>query len=470
MKHCYTSHKATWVLLAGAVWLCWVSIVVVAERSQANLNEPEVREIVRRSFQYVAMYNVIQRAVDRRGLNEREEWAELTDHTANHIARPNNDFVMASAILDVRNDPVILEVPTFDSGYASLEVCGYDHYCNVVLSTRNGDFAKPTRILFYTGRTQNYEGEGVEGVDRIVKLTCDFSVALVRVMPHQNDQERFGNNVKQLKAVNVLTLSEFQNKPARLPDDVKFPRFGKTDADVFGTNLLEVMQFVFNHTTFDIENDIDQSLLAVYEPLGVAPDQKYDREKVARIDGALFRKVAEQVRSEEQAKLGSHGTNARYNERLFRPKGQMDLDALVMQSALGPIGLPVEEAAYPTLPTADGEPLTAKHDYVIRMTKDQLPPARAFWSFTLYDTKNGFLIPNDRKKYSVGHNAGMKLDKDGGIQIVIAAEKPSGVPEENWLPINRGDHQLDIICRVYVPDLGRFRTWQAPKVERMPAP
>jgi hypothetical protein len=99
------------------------------------------------------------------------------------------------------------------------------------------------------------------------------------------------------------------------------------------------------------------------------------------------------------------------------------------------------------------------------MTKDQLPPAIAFWSATLYDSKNGFFIPNDHKKYSVGENGGMKLDKDGGIAIYIAAEKPAGVPEENWLPINRGDEGLDIIMRVYQPDLEKMKTWVAPKAE-----
>ena len=61
---------------------------------------------------------------------------------------------------------------------------------------------------------------------------------------------------------------------------------------------------------------------------------------------------------------------------------------------------------------------------------------------TLYDNKNGFFIPNERKKYSVGENAGMKLERDGGIEIHVAAEKPEGVPEENWLPINRGDEGI----------------------------
>jgi len=63
----------------------------------------------------------------------------------------------------------------------------------------------------------------------------------------------------------------------------------------------------------------------------------------------------------------------------------------------------------------------------------------------------------------VGENAGYKLDDDGGIEIHVAAEKPANIPAENWLPINRGDEGLDIIMRVYVPDLERYKTWKPPK-------
>jgi hypothetical protein len=146
----------------------------------------------------------------------------------------------------------------------------------------------------------------------------------------------------------------------------------------------------------------------------------------------------------------------------FEPKGKTNLDALVATSVIGPIGLPAAEAEYPPITTADGKTLNAMHDYVIRMTKAQLPPARAFWSVTLYDLQNGFFIPNDRKKYSVGDNAGMNLDKEGGIAIYIAAQKPEGVPEENWLPIERKDEDLSINLRIYVPDTEKMKIWKAP--------
>ena len=153
----------------------------------------------------------------------------------------------------------------------------------------------------------------------------------------------------------------------------------------------------------------------------------------------------------------------------FLPKGKMTLELLLFQSVLGPIGLPATEAVYPAVATTDGKPMNAKNDYVIRMTADELPPTEVFWSLTLYDLKNGFFIPNDRKKYSVGENAGMKLDEDGGIEIYVAAEKPEGVPEENWLPINRKDEDMDIVLRVYVADLEKMKTWTAPKAEMVKA-
>jgi hypothetical protein len=112
---------------------------------------------------------------------------------------------------------------------------------------------------------------------------------------------------------------------------------------------------------------------------------------------------------------------------------------------------------------ASGETLEGSKGEYVQVT--EAPPVNAFWSVTLYDIENGFFIPNDRKKYSVGANAGMQLDDDGGIEIYIAAEQPPGVLEENWLPITREDLEIGPIMRLYEPDLERFETWTAPTAE-----
>jgi hypothetical protein len=454
--------------LGGIAAVVACLLPAAAQAKSVTLSDAQVENLVRRSYQYVAMYNVNNKfALSQGGWNTCVADTKLKDHTMRDIARPNNDTLYIGCMLDLRKDPVILEMPAFDSKYVSLMVTAYDHYVNVPMTTRSGDFRKPEKILLYTARTEGYKkGTKVKGVDRYFEATGDFISAVFRVMPHSDEPERFKRVVKQMQSVKPVTLSEYRGGKAKPINDITFPPVGKTDADVFGNNLLEVMQFVFNHTTFDPNNKIDQGILAAYKPLGIEPGKRYDPATVKPIDGKRFRSMAEQVAATNLALMGKPEVfAARFKPYWFEPKGETHLDALVATSVIGPIGLPATEAEYPAIQTTDGKKLNAMHDCVIRMTKDQLPPAKAFWSVTLYDFKNGFFIPNDRKKYSVGENAGMKLNKDGGIDIYIAAKQPKGVPEENWLPINRKDEDLSLNLRIYVPDMKKMKSWQAPKVE-----
>ncbi len=445
------------------------------EQQAIELSDAQIEDIVRRSYQYVAMYNVNNKtAMDPSnplgtgGWNRVKANTALADHTVKMIARPNNDTLYTGAMLDLRNEPMILSAPAFDSTYVSLMVTGYDHYVNIPMSTRQGDFSEPSEILFYTARTPGYAGEAVEGVEKIAEMSGDFVSAIYRIMPHGNEPERLQRNLDAMQNTEVMTLSEFRTgTAAEAGDPANFPPFGRSDFDIFENNLLEVMQFVFNHTTFDPNDEIDQKLLAVYEPLGVAPGRDFDPSRVAKIDGARFRAVAERIAPQELAQATDPAFMEENVLRLYRPKGSMTLKRLLFQSILGPIGQPATEAVYPAILTTDGAPMNAMHDYIIHISPDQMPPATAFWSATLYDSENGFFMPNERKKYSVGENSGMKLDADGGIAIYIAAEQPEGVPDENWLPLVRGDYGVDIIMRLYAPDLERFATWTPPKAERI---
>ena len=439
-----------------------------AERDVAVSVDVDLDNLVRRSYQYVAMYNVNNKfAMKQGGWNTCVADTQLKDHTMREIARPNNDTLYVSCLLDLRKDPVILEMPAFDSKYVSLMVTGYDHYVNVPMATRLGDFDKPEKMLLYTARTEGYDGEPVEGVDRLFETSGDFVSAVLRVMPHANDPGRFERIVGQMKTVNISTLSEYLGGEPKAIDDIEFPAVGERDADIFGNNLLDVMQFVFNHTSFDPSDPLDQAVLAAYEPLGVVPGRVFDPAQVTQIDGAKLREVSERIFAEEMARSTDPDFQETATFGLFLTKGQISLEALVIQSVMGPIGLPAAEAIYPAVATSDGEVMNAQHDYVIRMSAEELPPFGPFWSATLYDLQNGFFIPNERKKYSVGENGGMQLNEDGGIEIYIAAEQPEGVPEENWLPIERKDEDIGVVMRVYGADLEKMKTWQAPMAEKL---
>ena len=107
-------------------------------------------------------------------------------------------------------------------------------------------------------------------------MTGDFVSAIYRVMPHANEPERMQHNFEAMLQVKVIALSEFRTGTAAEAENAtEFPEYGQTDFDIFENKLFEVMQFVFNHTTFDADDPIDVRALAAHETLGVVPGENW---------------------------------------------------------------------------------------------------------------------------------------------------------------------------------------------------
>lgn len=468
------------------------SVALAQSGERIELTDEEMENIVRRSYQYVAVFNVINNfalnpdnPMTTGGFNRVFANTSLADHTLQAIARPNNDTLYVIALMDVSEEAMVVELPAFDSSYVSMMVTGYDHYTEIPLSTIKGDFEEPTNVLFYSARTPGYDGKPVEGVDVIMETTGDFLSAVLRVMPHSAEATRLEHNLAAMRRVDVELLSEFLGQgsdnatvvPWGSPpaiernidlrqDNARFPPFG-SDFEIFEDRFIEVMQFVVNHATLDPNDELDVELLEALAPLGIAPGTFYDPETAPEIDETALRQVAQRVAT-GQLELFSDPDFIEENvTQLFQPKGSMPLDLVLLQSVIGPLGLPAQQALYPNIAIEDGEEMNAMYDSEIVMTVEDLPPANAFWSVTLYENETGFFIPNEQFKYSVGENAGYQLDENGGIRIVVAAEQPDDVPAENWLPINRADINLDTVMRIYAPDLDRYADWTAPIARKL---
>ncbi len=98
-------------------------------QTAVDLSDEQVENIVRRSYPYVALYNVNHKIaldtnapVNTGGWNKTLVNTTLADHTLQAIARPNNDTLYLPAMIDVRQEPMVLEFPAFDSKYVSLLV------------------------------------------------------------------------------------------------------------------------------------------------------------------------------------------------------------------------------------------------------------------------------------------------------------------------------------------------------------
>ena len=478
-------------LSLGAALFC--SGGALAEsNAHAELTNEQIDELVLRSYPYIAMFNVNNKfALDSNnplntgGYNSVFANTDLADHNLQAIARPNNDTLYTVAMIDVTEEPVVMTMPAFDSKYVSLMVTAYDHYVNIPMSTGQGDFAEPSRIVFYSERTPGYDGEKIDGVDMVFEVSGDFVGATLRVMPHMAEPDRLEANRDAKRSVSIKTLSEFMtnqradsNSKQAAKDfttidiqsleqeKARFPAFG-SDFELFEDRFVEVMQFVVNHTTFDANDPNDNALLEALEVVGVAPGSTFSPDDAVQVDGEALRASAERFAKKSLAAITDADFLDQVATEIFLPKGNMDAELLAILSVVGPIGQPATEALYVPIATVDGQSMNASYDYEIVMPASAMPPADAFWSLTLYDEANGFFIPNDHFKYSVGENAGYNLDEDGGIRIVVSSERPEDVPAENWLPINRSDLNLSVMMRLYSPDLEGFSLWDAPIAQKL---
>ena len=134
----------------------------------SSLPHEQVENIVRRSYQYVAMFNVIQKfALDPAsggmfmdGFNRPVALTVLADHTMKSIARPNNDTLYQGAVLDLRHDAVIIEFPAIDSKYVCLETSGYDHYARSSLCNQRRRFQDADKGVVLYGPHERISREG----------------------------------------------------------------------------------------------------------------------------------------------------------------------------------------------------------------------------------------------------------------------------------------------------------------------
>ena len=111
---------SVWVLV---FFLTLVFSTDCTAQKTIELSDEQVENIVRLSYPYVALYNVINKTMmNVGGWNKPLADTTLVDHTLQTIARPNNDTLYFRALIDVRQEPMILEFSAFDSKYVSLMV------------------------------------------------------------------------------------------------------------------------------------------------------------------------------------------------------------------------------------------------------------------------------------------------------------------------------------------------------------
>ena len=105
------------------------------------------------------------------------------------------------------------------------------------------------------------------------------------------------------------------------------------------------------------------------------------------------------------------------------------------------------------------------HDYILHFEAAQLPPVKAFWSITLYDSQ-GFQVANALNRFAVSSWMSFNYNSDGSLDLYFQHESPGADKEANWLPAPTGPFNLTM--RLYGPkEAALTGKWAPPPVTQV---
>ena len=390
---------------------------------------------------------------------------EFPDHTFTDVVSPNVDTLYSVAWLDLSKGPIVLSLPDAGDRYYLMPML--DAWTNVFAAPgkrttgpKKGDFA----II-----GPQWLGRPPEEM-QVIYCPTNMAWLIGRTQTNgKNDYAAVHAIQDQYRLTPLSAWGKAYTPPANLPVkdgiDARMPpveQIAKMSASAFFTRLNTLMKS--NAPAY-----ADTPAIQRFAAVGIAPGRRFD---LKSFEGGVAERLEASVR-EAQARIAaeaqkSHGTTVNGWSILPDNTANFGTDypwrAVVAMVGLG-ANLP-EDAVYPHA-TADseGQPFVGTNKYVIRFEKGQLPPARAFWSITMYNAQQ-FLVQNPIHRYAIGDRDKLKFDADGSLPIYVQSVSPGQDKESNWLPTPHDSFNL--FMRLYWPtDEVLNGRWTIPAVERV---
>jgi len=361
------------------------------------------------------------------GVNRLYADITLPDATTHSATPPNIDTINASAWLDLAGGPVFLETPTIPGRYNSATLTDLFTDTVAIVGTSSHDGGGRTMIV-----GPAWQGQ-VPPKTTLIRSTTNDAWLLVRVLVNGPADlpaaagllRAFTLDVPKDNAVPVPTSAV----PTATPDaatllavvDEALARGPLPAGAQARLAPLAELGIVAGAPPADAATPWGKSLPALRAEIKASPD--YGDE----VDGWVY----------PGAGIGNFGAD---------DAGR----AKVAAAGLG--ALPRTEAIIlTTTKDKDGAPLSGKLAYTVHIPAK--PPIGAFWSLTLYqEDANGRLVFVDTpsKRYAVGDRTPeLRAERDGGYDIFVQAQKPTGERVVNWLPAPAGSFRL--VFRAFLP-------------------
>lgn len=473
-------HSAKARYLSGlAVIVLMTSAAVSRAQPAASVSEQEAYEIGMEAYIYA--YPLVTMDVTRRittnlnaGVkpgfgppNAFQHFRAYPTADDREVVRPNFDTLYSSAWLDLTREPMVVSAPDTDGRYYLLPML--DMWTDVfgvpgkrtsgtkatslavVPPGWNGELPKdvqridaPTPHVWIIGRTQT---NGPKDYEAVHNVQDGYAITPL-------SQWAEGKPTSPVKAVIDPTV------------DMKTPpldQVNKMPAAAYFTYAAELMKVNPPHVT-------DWSMVERMKRIGMEPGKSFDS---ATLTPMVLAALDRATRDGLKAMYAKLPTLARVVKGWQMNTDTMGVygDYYVKRAIVAMVGLGAnqpEDAIYPLLVTdADGKPPVGEKKYVLHFSKDELPPAGAFWSVTMYDA-HGFQVANAIDRFAIGDRDDLKYNADGSLDLYFQHASPGKEHEPNWLP-SPASGTLGVTMRLYAPKAEAMDgRWSPPAVKAVP--
>jgi hypothetical protein len=388
------------------------------------------------------------------------------DASFREVTAPNADTLYSAGWIDVSREPYVLSIPDIQGRYYLMPML--DAWTNV--------FQAPGKRTTGTGpQTYAITGPGWKGTLPAGVTQYKSPTSLVWILGRTyctgtpQDYQEVHAFQDQLS---LVPLSAY-GKPYTAPDGVVDPKIDMHTPVREQVNRLDGVEF-FKLMAELMKNNppasADAPIVSRMAMIGIVPGQSFDVTKLEPVLAAAIRDVPKPALQNIAAYRKDAGTG-KDGWVISKPTGLYGTGYL-HHATVTFFGLGAnltQDAVYPVSEsTAEGTPYSGAHKYVLHFAKDELPPVKAFWSLTMYDS-GYFFVANPLNRRTLSQRDQLKFNSDGSVDLYLQADNPGAERESNWLPAPK--EKFLLMLRLYWPKENPPSildgTWNPPAVRKV---
>lgn len=393
------------------------------------------------------------RTAEAQGVNRLTHFRRLGSPDFNNtIPWINTDTPYSAGWLDLRAEPLVLSVPGFEEHrFQNIQL--NDWYTHNFAN--KGTREPGNRAARYLIAGPDWQGAIPQGIDDVLLSETWIAKLVARILLENPDDYP---NIHALQdRYRLEPLSTYLGKAAPLAAPaIDFPApAAKGFFEIPSAAFIRYFNFLLQHCAI---HPSERGLFERFAKLGIGPGKPFDADRLApelqqAIDTGASDGHAQIMERLKHLCPSVNGWQYPLDLRGDRSMMAVDRDSYLRRAVAARYaiwGPAKEEVVYMVGETdADGDVLDGgRHDYVLDLPG--APPARGFWSFTVYDARTRLLVQHPSGRYKLGdRDAGMVRGADGSLRLHLMHESPGTERVANWLPVPKQPFQ--IVARLYWP-------------------